>query len=215
MASVSNSIRKHPKKNLSCAFREPEPNRYWFTLLSDSPGNKYVLNEHVAADEYVPYTIPSKVILCYSYPSSLVSLFDNYSYDNGDGKRWTEAQTCVRNTTLRLGDQGLKVACLLICFEQLMMTSSNGNIFRVTGPLCGEFTSHQWIPRTRHCNVSANTNSTILFIIMGCFLFYCTRWFNENRTNDSPINDRKLISYFIEIWSSCTITSNHNNNIVF
>ena len=29
-----------------------------------------------------------------------------------------------------------------------MMTSSNGNIFRVTGPLCGEFTSHQWIPRT-------------------------------------------------------------------
>ena len=26
------------------------------------------------------------------------------------------------------------------------MTSSNGNIFRVTGPLCGELTSHQWIP---------------------------------------------------------------------
>ena len=25
------------------------------------------------------------------------------------------------------------------------MTSSNGNIFRVTGPLCGEFTGHQWI----------------------------------------------------------------------
>ena len=28
------------------------------------------------------------------------------------------------------------------------MTSSNGNIFRVTGPLCGEFTGHRWIPRT-------------------------------------------------------------------
>ena len=25
-----------------------------------------------------------------------------------------------------------------------MMTSSNGNIFRVTGPLCGEFTGHRW-----------------------------------------------------------------------
>ena len=25
------------------------------------------------------------------------------------------------------------------------MTSSNGNIFRVTGPLCGEFTGHRWI----------------------------------------------------------------------
>ena len=30
-----------------------------------------------------------------------------------------------------------------------MMTSSNGNIFRVTGPLCGEFTCHQWIPNTK------------------------------------------------------------------
>ena len=26
------------------------------------------------------------------------------------------------------------------------MTSSNGNIFRVTGYLCGEFTGHRWIP---------------------------------------------------------------------
>ena len=30
-----------------------------------------------------------------------------------------------------------------------MKTSSNGNIFRVTGPLCGEFTSHRWIPLTK------------------------------------------------------------------
>ena len=29
------------------------------------------------------------------------------------------------------------------------MTSSNGSIFRVTGPLCGEFTGHRWIPLTR------------------------------------------------------------------
>ena len=27
-----------------------------------------------------------------------------------------------------------------------MMTSSNGNIFRVTGPLCREFTGHRWTP---------------------------------------------------------------------
>ena len=31
----------------------------------------------------------------------------------------------------------------------VMMTSSNGNIFRVTGPLCGEFPGHRWIPRTK------------------------------------------------------------------
>ena len=30
-----------------------------------------------------------------------------------------------------------------------MMKSSNGNIFRVTGPLCGEFTGHRWIPLTQ------------------------------------------------------------------
>ena len=39
-----------------------------------------------------------------------------------------------------------------------MMTSTNGNIFRATGPLCGEFTGHRWIPRqrpgTRSLNVS-------------------------------------------------------------
>ena len=31
----------------------------------------------------------------------------------------------------------------------IMMTSSNGNIFRVTDRLCGEFTGHRWIPRTK------------------------------------------------------------------
>ena len=30
-----------------------------------------------------------------------------------------------------------------------MITPSNGNIFRVTGPLCGEFTGHRWIPCTK------------------------------------------------------------------
>ena len=29
------------------------------------------------------------------------------------------------------------------------MTSSNGNIFRVTGHLCGEFTRQRWIPHTK------------------------------------------------------------------
>ena len=33
-----------------------------------------------------------------------------------------------------------------------MMTSSNGNIFRVTGHLCGEFTCPRWIPRTKASN---------------------------------------------------------------
>ena len=30
-----------------------------------------------------------------------------------------------------------------------MMTSANGNIFRVTGHLCGEYTGPRWMPRTK------------------------------------------------------------------
>ena len=30
-----------------------------------------------------------------------------------------------------------------------MMTSSNGNMFRITGPLCGEFTGHREVPSQR------------------------------------------------------------------
>ena len=33
--------------------------------------------------------------------------------------------------------------------RESMMTSSNGNLFLVTGPLCGEFTGYQWIPLTQ------------------------------------------------------------------
>ena len=33
--------------------------------------------------------------------------------------------------------------------SQPMMTSSNGNIFRVTGHLCGEFNGPRWISRTK------------------------------------------------------------------
>ena len=32
--------------------------------------------------------------------------------------------------------------------SRIIMTSSNGNIFRVTGHLCGKSPGHRWIPRT-------------------------------------------------------------------
>ena len=38
---------------------------------------------------------------------------------------------------------------VILCLVLSMMMSSNGNIFRVTGPLCGEFTGHWWIPHTK------------------------------------------------------------------
>ena len=36
-----------------------------------------------------------------------------------------------------------------------MKTLPNGNIFRVTGHLCGEFTDHRWIPRTKASDAGA------------------------------------------------------------
>ena len=46
-------------------------------------------------------------------------------------------------------------------FSRFMMTSSNGNIFRVNGPLCGEFTGHRWIPLTKASDAE-----------LWCFLWY-------------------------------------------
>ena len=36
-----------------------------------------------------------------------------------------------------------------VIYSHSMMTSSNGNIFRVTGPLCGEFTGPGEFPTQR------------------------------------------------------------------
>ena len=40
-------------------------------------------------------------------------------------------------------------APITVVWPGFMMTSSNGNIFRVTGHLCGEFTGPRWIPHTK------------------------------------------------------------------
>ena len=37
----------------------------------------------------------------------------------------------------------------LLKFQVTFMVSSNVGIFCVTGPLCGEFTGHRWIPLTK------------------------------------------------------------------
>ena len=41
-----------------------------------------------------------------------------------------------------------------------MMTSLNGNIFHVTGPLWAESTGHRWIPLTK-------ANDALMFSLMG------------------------------------------------
>ena len=48
--------------------------------------------------------------------------------------------------------------------QKCMMTSSNENIFRVTGHLCGQFTGSRWIPHTKASDAE-----------LWCFYLICTR----------------------------------------
>ena len=55
------------------------------------------------------------------------------------------------------------------CYLYLpMMSSSNGNIFRVTGHLGGEFTGHWWIPHTKAGGAE-----------LWCFLWYVHKRLNK------------------------------------
>ena len=63
----------------------------------------------------------------------------------------------------------LQVVVLTLTLWRSTMTSSNANIFRVTGPLCGEFTGHQWIPLTKVSDAE-----------LWCFL-RLNKWLRNNR----------------------------------
>ena len=57
-----------------------------------------------------------------------------------------------------------------------MMTSSNGDIFRVTGHLCGEFTGQRWIPHTKARDAE-----------LWCFFLICVwinGWVNNREASD-------------------------------
>ena len=62
---------------------------------------------------------------------------------------WETIQTdkCMGWSGELLGKSVILVQCLMT--QRCMMTSSNGNIFRVTGPLWEEFTGDRWIPLTK------------------------------------------------------------------
>ena len=69
--------------------------------------------------------------------------------------RWSTLQTHHRHVpnqsminAIKEESSGAKQSCWQYYFL-IIMTSSNRNRFRVSGPLCGEITDHWWIPRTK------------------------------------------------------------------
>ena len=81
----------------------------------------------------------------------------------------------------------------LIC----MMTSSNGNIFLVTGSLCGEFTGHRWIPLTKAIDAE-----------LWCFLWFFA-WINGWVNNREAGDLRRPCAHYDVIVMACQITEIH------
>ena len=60
-----------------------------------------------------------------------------------------------------------------------MMTSSNGNIFRVTGRMWGEFTGHRWIPLTK-----ASDAKLCCFLLFSVICASTNGWVNNRDAGD-------------------------------
>ena len=87
-----------------------------------------------------------------------------------------------------------------------MKPSSNGNIFRATGPLCGEFTGPRWIPCTKASNAE-----------LWCFL-WSAPWINGWVNNREPRDLRRHRAHYnvLEMcqWRTCTATLVHSFGLV-
>ena len=74
---------------------------------------------------------------------------------------------------------------------QIMMASSNGNIFRVTGPLWGESTGHRWIPLTK-------ANDTELW----CFFDMRLNKQTVKQTIETPV----IWDAVVLLWRFCNVS---------
>ena len=83
------------------------------------------------------------------------------------------------------------------------MTSSSGNIFRVTGPLWGEFIGHWWIPLTKASDAK-----------LWCFLWFAP-WINGSVNNHEAGDLRRHRSHYdVIIMHTSNMTwcwSDHNS----
>ena len=119
-----------------------------------------------------------------------------------------------------------KITAIYLQVAVDMMTSSNGNIFRVTGPLCGEFTSHRWIPEQRIVTRSFGVffllclNKRLNKQSWGCWFRtpspspwrHCDRLREIYWTSSIPCHSLHLsIQYVTFILFECILTPNNTN----
>ena len=77
--------------------------------------------------------------------------------------------------TFNHGSRTIRLNSLSPC--QNMMTSSDGDIFRVTGPMYGEFTGHRWIPHRKASDAELN-------LILSLVCASMNGWANNCETGD-------------------------------
>ena len=83
---------------------------------------------------------------------------------------WT-VDSCVKNVNRKPQNLNSCIPC-----RYHIMTSSNGNIFRVTGALCGVFTGHRWIPLTK-----ASRRGAFMFSLICA---WTNAWVNNREAGD-------------------------------
>ena len=91
------------------------------------------------------------------------------------GTRWTNPKYDIYNVHISFCCSLPTPAWLMINTAGIMMTSSNGSIFRATGHLCGEFTGPRWIPLTKA------SDADLMFSLI------CARingWVNNRKAGD-------------------------------
>ena len=67
------------------------------------------------------------------------------------------------------------------------MTALNGNIFRVTGSLCGEFTGHLWIPFTKASDAG----------------LWCLLWSSPGQTVEYTMETLMVETRSCSLWRHC------------
>ena len=119
-----------------------------------------------APEQTVEQTIVTPVIYLRRYRAHYNVSNGIYApiHHNHSASYWLSAQWGYNASRIRFDSKMTLLDYNDVCQDILnhtLMTSSNGNIFRVTGPLCGEFTGHRWIPLTKASDAD-----------LWCFLWY-------------------------------------------
>ena len=130
---------------------------------------------YLGIDDLALFCLDSEVILRELSPIECAIMTSknnvyNYAFVVRDGRcfmcRTADApgpyrtdELLLHSRYLRGMDQVMQIGCID------MMTSSNVNIFRVTGHLCGKFTGHRWISHTKASDAE-----------LWCFLWSVPEW---------------------------------------